>query len=159
MKNFLFISAATFVLIFVGCNTQKTEINSTNENAKIQNALKTDAEWLPADDNNREDLKGVEEKAVDMKNAKFPDGAFKVVVSENGFMPQEISYKQGQPLKLAFYRADDKNCGSEIVFKDLNIKKKLPVGKVVLVDIPTDKANKFSFACGMDLMKGKIVVQ
>jgi len=159
MKKLLFILAATFVFIFVGCDTQKTETNSAKEDVENQNTLKTDAEWLPADDNNREAVKGVEEKAVDMKNAKFPDGAFKVVVSENGFTPQEISYKQGQPLKLAFYRADDKNCGSEVVFKDLNIKKKLPVGKVVLVDVPTDKAGEFSFACGMDMMKGKIVVQ
>ncbi len=159
MKKFLFVLAATFVLTFFGCNSQKTEINSANESVKTQNNLKTDAEWVPADDNNREDLKGVEEKAVDMKNAKFPEGAFKIVVSENGFTPQEISYKQGQPLKLAFYRADDKNCGSEIVFKDLNIKKKLPVGKVVLVDVPTDKAREVSFACGMGIMKGKIVVQ
>ena len=102
---------------------------------------------------------GEEEKAVDLKNAKIPEGALKIVVSENGFTPQEISFKQGQPLKLAFYRADAKNCGGEIVFKDLKIKKKLPVGKVILVDVPTDNTGEISFVCGMDMMKGKIVVQ
>ncbi len=103
--------------------------------------------------------KGEDEKAVDLTNVKIPAGAFKIVVSENGFTPQEISYKQGQPLKLAFYRADNKNCGSEIVFKNLNIRKKLPVDKVVLIDVPTDKTDEISFACGMDMMKGKIVIQ
>jgi hypothetical protein len=103
--------------------------------------------------------KAEDEKAVDLKNAVIPEGAFKIVVSKDGFTPQEISYKQGQPLKLAFYRADKENCGSEVIFKDLNIKKKLPVGKVVLVDIPTDNPGEFAFACGMDMLKGKIVVQ
>ena len=51
----------------------------------------------------------------------IPDGAFKVVVSKDGFSPQEISYKKDQPLKLAFVRIDDQNCADEIVFKDLNI--------------------------------------
>lgn len=103
--------------------------------------------------------KGEEEKAVDLRNAVIPEGAFKIVVSKNGFTPQEISYKQNQPLKLAFYRADKENCGSEVIFKDLNIKKKLPVGKVVLIDIPTDKTGEISFACGMDMYQGKIIVQ
>lgn len=159
MKNFLFLAAAIFVSTFFGCSSQKTEVSLANQNVKIQNDSKVSAEWMSANENNRQDLKGAEEKAVDFKNAKFPEGAFKIVVSENGFTPQEISYRQGQPLKLAFYRADDKNCGSEVIFDDLNIKKKLPVGKVVLVDIPTDKADEFSFACGMNVMKGKIVVQ
>lgn len=102
---------------------------------------------------------GAEEKGVDMSNVKIPEGAFKVVVSRNGFTPQEISFAKGQPLKLAFYRADAENCASELVFKDLNIRKKLPVGEVVTVDIPTAKAGEFSFACGMNMYKGKVVVQ
>ena len=63
-----------------------------------------------------------------LTDVNIPDGAFKVVVSKDGFTPQEISYKKDQPLKIAFVRIDEENCGNEIVFKDLNIKKKLPVG-------------------------------
>lgn len=102
---------------------------------------------------------GAEQKGIDTTNVKIPEGAFKIVVSKDGFTPQEISFKQGQPLKLAFYRADTENCASEVVFKDLNIKKKLPLGEVVTVDVPTDKAGEFSFACGMDMYKGKVIVQ
>lgn len=94
-----------------------------------------------------------------LSEIKIPEGAFKIVVSKDGFAPQEISYKKGQLLKLAFVRLDDDNCGSEIVFKDLNIRKKLPVGEVVTVDVPTDKAGEINFTCGMDMMKGKIVIQ
>jgi hypothetical protein len=101
--------------------------------------------------------KGEAEKRLE--TVEIPKGAFKVVVSRDGFTPQEISFKKGQPLKLAFYRADEENCGGEVVFKDLNIKKSLPVGKVVPVDVPTDKEGEISFACGMNMYKGKIIVQ
>ncbi len=90
---------------------------------------------------------------------KIPAGAFKIVVSKDGFTPQEITFQKGQPLKLAFVRIDEENCGNEIVFKDLNIKKKLPVGEVVTVDIPTEKSGEINFTCGMDMLKGKIIIQ
>lgn len=94
-----------------------------------------------------------------LTDVKIPDGAYKIVVSKDGFAPEEFSYKKGQPLKLAFVRIDEENCGGEIVFKDLNIKKKLPVGEVVTVDIPTDKSGEINFACGMNMYKGKIVIE
>jgi hypothetical protein len=94
-----------------------------------------------------------------LTEVKIPDGAFKIVVSKDGFTPQEISFQKGQPLKLAFVRTDEENCGNEIVFKDLNIKKKLPVGEVVTVDIPTEKSGEINFTCGMNMMKGKVVIQ
>lgn len=94
-----------------------------------------------------------------LSEVKIPDGAYKIVVSQDGFAPEEISYKKDQPLKLAFVRIDEDNCGGEIVFKDLNIKKKLPVGEVVTVDIPTDKTGEINFACGMNMYKGKILIE
>lgn len=102
---------------------------------------------------------GAEEKPIDLSKVEFPAGAIKIIVSKDGFIPNEISFKQGEPLKLAFYRSDAENCGSEVVFQNLNITKKLPVGKVVLINIPTDGNGEFAFACGMNMMKGKIVVQ
>jgi hypothetical protein len=100
---------------------------------------------------------GAEEKALE--EVKIPAGAVKITVSKDGFAPEEITFKKGQPLKLAFYRSDEENCGSEIVFKDLNIKKNLPVGEVVVVDIPTDAEKTFTFTCGMNMYKGQIIVQ
>lgn len=102
---------------------------------------------------------GAEEKPIDLSGVEFPADAYKIIVSKDGFTPSEIEYKQGVPLKLAFYRADKENCADEIVFKKLHITKKLPVGQIVLIDIPTDASGEYSFACGMDMMKGKIIVQ
>lgn len=172
MKESLFTIIAVSVFVFVGCQPRKNLTNSTIENAPLQNVSKSDSgkstidfETAPSQIKAGETAFVVEtaanreEKAVDLKNAVIPEGAFKIVVSENGFTPQEISFQQNQPLKLAFYRADANNCGSEVVFLNLNIRKKLPVGKVVLIDVPTAKTGEISFACGMDMMKGKIVIQ
>ena len=100
---------------------------------------------------------GAEEKPIE--EVKIPDGAVKITVTKDGFAPEEITFKKGQPLKLAFYRADAENCADQIVFKDLNIKKNLPVGEVVVIDVPTDSEKTFTFACGMNMSKGQVVVQ
>lgn len=102
---------------------------------------------------------GAENKSLDVSKVKFPENSYKIIVNKDGFTPQQISLKSGQPLKLAFYRTDADNCASEIVFKTLNIRKKLPVGEVVTVDVPTDRGGEFAFACGMDMYRGKIVVE
>jgi hypothetical protein len=100
---------------------------------------------------------GAEEKPVE--EAQIPEGAVKITVSRDGFTPEEITSQKGKPLKLAFFRADSENCGDQIIFKDLNIKRNLPVGGVVVIDIPTDANKTFTFTCGMNMYKGQIVVQ
>lgn len=94
-----------------------------------------------------------------LTDAKIPEGYYKITVSKDGFAPSEVNLSGEKGVKLAFLRVDKENCGDEIVFKDLNIRKKLPVGEVVLVEIPKDKKGEINFSCGMDMMKGKIVVQ
>lgn len=94
-----------------------------------------------------------------LETAEIPKGAFKIVVSRDGFTPEEVTFQKGQPLKLAFFRADTENCAEEVIFKELNIKKKLPLGEIVLIDIPTAKAGEINFACGMNMYKGKIVIE
>ncbi len=96
---------------------------------------------------------------AEVKAANVPTDAIKVMVSKNGYEPSEIKLEPGKPVKLAFYRADTENCGGEIVFSKLNIKKKLPVGETVLVKFTPTDSGEISFACGMDMMKGKVLVQ
>ncbi|HEX8248361.1 MAG TPA: cupredoxin domain-containing protein [Pyrinomonadaceae bacterium] len=100
---------------------------------------------------------GAEEKPIE--EVKIPEGAVKITVTKDGFAPEEITFKKGQPLKLAFYRADAENCGDQIVFKDLNIKRNLAVGEVVVIDVPTDSEKTLTFTCGMNMYKGQVVVQ
>lgn len=97
-------------------------------------------------------------QAAEVKAANVPEGAIKVTVSGDGYEPASIPVKKGQPVKLAFYRADVDNCGGEVVFSKQNIKKKLPVGETVLVEFTPTDAGEIAFTCGMNMYKGKLVV-
>jgi plastocyanin len=90
--------------------------------------------------------------------SQMPD-AVKITVSKDGYTPASVTVKAGQPVKLAFYRADAQNCGSEVVFPKLNLRKKLPVGQTVLVELTPQEAGELTFACGMNMMRGKVIVQ
>jgi len=87
-----------------------------------------------------------------------PAGAIKVMVSKRGFEPSEIKVEKGKPTQLAFYRSDGENCASEVVFPKLNITKKLPVGETVMVEFTPQETGDLSFACGMNMFKGKVIV-
>ena len=90
--------------------------------------------------------------------ANVPEGATKITVSSSGYEPSSIPVKKGQPVKLAFYRPDAAGCGGEIVFSKQNITKKLPVGETVLVEFTPTEAGEIGFACGMNMLRGKVVV-
>lgn len=98
------------------------------------------------------ETKKASEPTTDMKTIK-------VTVSSDGYEPSQINVEKGKKVMLAFYRKDAENCGDELVFPSLGIKKKLPVGKTVVVEITPKESGDINFACGMNMMKGKLIVQ
>ena len=99
-----------------------------------------------------------EGKAGPAKAANVPPGFTKITVSENGYEPSTVRVLTGEKVSLAFYRADANNCGGELVIPTQSIKKTLPVGETVLVEFTPTAAGEIAFACGMDMLKGKVVV-
>lgn len=95
---------------------------------------------------------------AEVKAANVPAGATKVTVSRNGYDPSEIKLEIGKPAKLAFYRADAENCGGEVVFSKLDITRKLPIGETVLIEFTPQESGEISFACGMGMYRGKVLV-
>ena len=93
------------------------------------------------------------------QNAEIPNDAIKVTVSGDGYEPSSIIVKKGEPTKIAFFRKDANNCGGEVVFSKLNVKKTLPAGQTTVVEINPQESGEIAFACGMGMMKGKISVQ
>lgn len=75
------------------------------------------------------------------------------------FTPASLTLKAGQPARLHFRRGDTPTCADEIVFPELNIRKKIAANETVTVDVPAQQARTLHFACGMDMMKGTVVVQ
>ncbi|MBA3320580.1 MAG: cupredoxin domain-containing protein [Pyrinomonadaceae bacterium] len=89
----------------------------------------------------------------------IPADAIRVRVSGSGYEPSRIEVKKGQTTKIAFYRADANNCGGTVVFPALNIRRELPVGKTVVVEVTPTESGELAFACGMNMYRGALVVQ
>ena len=81
------------------------------------------------------------------------------ITVDYAYLPDRIEVKKGQKLRLHFYRKEDSQCTSEVVFKNFGIRKKLPAFKTTTVEITPTKAGTFKFACGMDMVEGKLVVR
>ena len=80
-------------------------------------------------------------------------------VTGDGFVPAEIKVKAGQPVMLMITRKTDKTCATEIVMKDFNINKPLPLNQMVEVTFTPSKPGRFRYACGMDMIAGVLIVE
>jgi hypothetical protein len=89
----------------------------------------------------------------------IPPDAVRIQISERGYDPAKIEIPANRPLTLAFTRDATPNCGSEVVFPSLGIRKQLPVGETVLVELPAQPAGELAFGCGMGMYRGMIVVR
>ena len=90
--------------------------------------------------------------------AKNPLQEIRVTVKSE-YSPDRIVVKKGRPVRLLFYREDDSECTAQVVIPDLNVKQDLALKKDTAVDFVPEKEGEFTFACGMDMMKGKLVVE
>jgi Cu(I)/Ag(I) efflux system membrane fusion protein len=81
------------------------------------------------------------------------------ITVDGGYDPEVVHVKLGQEVKLQFHRVEDSECTSEVVFEELNIRKKLPAFKTTTVTITPKKLGEISFACGMGMVHGKLVVE
>ena len=100
--------------------------------------------------------------AVTAKHAlaeSVPAGAIRIRVTQHGYEPARIEIPAGAPLTLAFTRESAPNCGSEVVFPGLSLRKRLPLGETVVVQLPSQAAGEMSFSCGMGMYRGVIVAR
>ncbi|MBO0798550.1 MAG: cupredoxin domain-containing protein [Blastocatellia bacterium] len=81
-----------------------------------------------------------------------------VAVTDKGFEPSSLKLKTGVPAKVTFTRKSDDTCADEVVIKDYNIDRKLPLNEPVTVEF-TPRKGEFTYGCGMGMVKGKLVVE
>src|SRR5262249_29165703 len=104
--------------------------------------------------------KGSSHERLRTAEAVEQDGAqtATVEVTDKGFEPSSLKLKAGAPAKVTFVRKTDETCAKDVVIKDYNINRKLPLNDPVTVEF-TPRKGEFSFACGMDMLKGKLIVE
>ena len=81
------------------------------------------------------------------------------ITVQGGYQPSEVALKQGVPARLRFVRKDTGGCGDELLIPDFGVRTPLPGLKETVVDFVPDKVGTFTFTCGMQMMKGTLVVR
>jgi len=81
------------------------------------------------------------------------------VIVQGGYKPNRIEIIEGQHVQLRFLRKEAGGCTREVVFPALNIRKELPEGQPVVIHLPELEPGEYEFKCGMNMIKGKIVVR
>jgi len=99
-------------------------------------------------------------KTAMLPRPNSPPDAIRVDVSTAGFSPARISAAAGKLSTLAFIRSDARSCANAVAFPELGIRKDLPVGETVLVEIPASESGReLHFACGMNMYRGSILIR
>ena len=81
------------------------------------------------------------------------------VTVKGGYAPDVIVVKQGQPVRLDFFRDETSSCTEQVVFGDFGIVRDLPAYKTTPIEFTPEKPGEFTFACGMNMVRGKLIVQ
>jgi P-type Cu+ transporter len=81
------------------------------------------------------------------------------VVVQGAYAPNIIRARQGVPLQITFDRREGGECTSQVVFPDSRASYDLPAFKKTTVTIPTDRAGESDFACGMNMVHGKLIIE
>ncbi|MBC8102361.1 MAG: cupredoxin domain-containing protein [Cytophagales bacterium] len=81
------------------------------------------------------------------------------VTVKGGYSPDTIVVKQGRPVRLNFYRDETSGCSEQVVFGDFGLARDLPAHQTTPIEFTPDKAGEFVFTCGMNMLRGRLVVQ
>src|SRR5689334_23343489 len=81
------------------------------------------------------------------------------ITVKGGYSPDVIVVQKGKPLRLHFYRDETSSCSEQVIFGDFGIVNNLPAFKSTTVEFTPDKSGEFTFTCGMNMLRGKLIVE
>lgn len=82
-----------------------------------------------------------------------------VTVTDASFDPQRLTLSAGVPARVTFIRTSDTTCATSVVFASLNIRRDLPLNQRVTIEFMPEETGEIAFACGMNMLRGTVVVQ
>jgi len=82
-----------------------------------------------------------------------------VIVGDQGYEPARLTVRAGVPTRITFVRTSDKTCGTAVVFPTLNIRRELPLNQPVEIEFTPKKTGEVQFVCGMNMLRGTVVVE
>jgi plastocyanin domain-containing protein len=81
------------------------------------------------------------------------------ITVQGGYRPSEIVVKVGQLVRLNFTRRESSACSEEIVFPDFGLRSHLPQDQTVTLEVTPKQPGEYEFACGMNMLHGKLIAQ
>jgi plastocyanin domain-containing protein len=81
------------------------------------------------------------------------------VIVKGGYTPDTIVVRAGRPVRLQFYRDETADCSDRVVLEDFGIDAALPAFQTTAVEFTPEQAGEFPFRCGMNMLKGLLVVE
>jgi plastocyanin domain-containing protein len=92
--------------------------------------------------------------------ATVSDGVQEVrVIVKGGYTPDTIVVQAGKPVRLQFYRDEVADCSERLVFENFGVDVALPAFQTTAVEFTPSAAGEFPFRCGMNMLKGVVVVE
>ncbi|MEO6392601.1 MAG: cupredoxin domain-containing protein [Pyrinomonadaceae bacterium] len=82
-----------------------------------------------------------------------------ITINKDGFAPAGMKLRKGVPAQVTFLRTTDATCAKEIVLPDFGIRRALPLNEPVVISFTPNKRGTFTFVCGMDMLRGQLIVQ
>jgi len=91
--------------------------------------------------------------------AELGDGVQRAVVTvSGGYRPDVVRVRAGVPMEVVFDRQEAGNCTSRVVFADLGVSAALPAHTRTTVRLDPAKPGTYGFACGMNMVRGTLIV-
>ena len=81
------------------------------------------------------------------------------VLVKGGYEPDVIVVEKGRPVRVDFYRDETASCSDTVVFGDFGIARPLPAFQTTPVEFTPEQAGEFTFTCGMNMLRGKLIVE
>lgn len=81
------------------------------------------------------------------------------IIVEGGYSPEVVAIPYGRKTRITFVRRDPSSCLEEVVLGDFKIRKYLPLNQPVAIELTPQTRGQFTYACGMNMYHGKIIVK
>jgi cobalt-zinc-cadmium efflux system membrane fusion protein len=82
-----------------------------------------------------------------------------IKVTGHAFEPASVTVAAGRPVRLRFTRVTEQTCATEIVVPSAKVRRALPLDRPIDIDLPAQAKGELAFVCGMDMLKGTVVVR
>ncbi|WNB86989.1 heavy metal translocating P-type ATPase [Cellulomonas sp. ATA003] len=77
---------------------------------------------------------------------------------QGGYSPDVVEVARGVPVRMEFDRQEAGDCTSRVVMPDFKVNQVLPAWETTIVEFTPQAAGVFEFACGMNMVRGRVQV-